>query len=68
MEDDGTAFPEDLQVDCENDIVVLPFSSGTTGFPKAVMLNHRCLVANLQQLRFIFLLLLTYLKAIFFIH
>ncbi|XP_076112736.1 uncharacterized protein LOC143080652 isoform X1 [Mytilus galloprovincialis] len=50
MEDDGTAFPEDLQVDCENDIVVLPFSSGTTGFPKAVMLNHRCLVANLQQL------------------
>ncbi|CAC5378425.1 4CL [Mytilus coruscus] len=52
MEDDGSAFPEDLQVDCENDIVALPFSSGTTGFPKAVMLNHRCMVANLQQLSY----------------
>jgi acyl-CoA synthetase (AMP-forming)/AMP-acid ligase II len=30
---------------------VLPYSSGTAGRPKAVMLTHRNLVANLQQLR-----------------
>jgi acyl-CoA synthetase (AMP-forming)/AMP-acid ligase II len=32
------------------DIVVLPYSSGTTGFPKGVMLTHRNLVANMAQI------------------
>src|SRR5947209_3046794 len=31
------------------DLAVLPYSSGTTGFPKGVMLTHRNLVANLIQ-------------------
>lgn len=31
------------------DIAVLPYSSGTTGLPKGVMLTHRNLVANLLQ-------------------
>ena len=31
------------------DLAVLPYSSGTTGFPKGVVLTHRNLVANLLQ-------------------
>ena len=31
-------------------MVVLPYSSGTTGFPKGVMLTHKNLVANVEQL------------------
>ena len=32
------------------DLAVLPYSSGTTGLPKGVMLTHRNLVANLCQI------------------
>eukprot|EP01121_Diplochlamys_sp_Union-15-3_P003271 TRINITY_DN1311_c0_g3_i2.p1 TRINITY_DN1311_c0_g3~~TRINITY_DN1311_c0_g3_i2.p1 ORF type:complete len:386 (-),score=51.61 TRINITY_DN1311_c0_g3_i2:491-1648(-) len=39
----------DITFDNKNDIAVLPFSSGTTGFPKAVMLTHRNIVSNLIQ-------------------
>ncbi|CAN5918227.1 4-coumarate--CoA ligase family protein [soil metagenome] len=37
-------------VDPGTDVAVLPYSSGTTGLPKGVMLTHRNLVANLAQL------------------
>ncbi len=37
-------------VDVLNDIVVLPYSSGTTGLPKGVMLTHHNLVSNLVQI------------------
>ncbi len=36
-------------IDCANDLVSLPYSSGTTGLPKGVMLTHRNLVANMAQ-------------------
>ena len=40
---------DQVPVDVHNDVVVLPYSSGTTGFPKGVMLTHANLVANLVQ-------------------
>jgi acyl-CoA synthetase (AMP-forming)/AMP-acid ligase II len=42
----GTPPPVVIDPD---DIVALPYSSGTTGLPKGVMLSHRNLVANILQ-------------------
>ena len=39
----------DVAIDPDADLAVLPYSSGTTGLPKGVMLSHRNLVANLVQ-------------------
>ena len=38
------------EIDPMTDLAVLPYSSGTTGLPKGVMLTHRNLVANLCQI------------------
>jgi acyl-CoA synthetase (AMP-forming)/AMP-acid ligase II len=38
-----------VPVDPANDLVALPYSSGTTGLHKGVMLTHRNLVANVCQ-------------------
>lgn len=40
-------FPN-VAIDCKEDVVLLPYSSGTTGLPKGVMLTH----ANLAALFF----------------
>jgi acyl-CoA synthetase (AMP-forming)/AMP-acid ligase II len=40
------------EVDPAHDVIALPYSSGTTGLPKGVMLTHRNLVANLAQIDF----------------
>ena len=44
----GEPLAEQVAVDLD-DVVVLPYSSGTTGLAKGVMLTHRNLVANIEQ-------------------
>lgn len=44
--------PPGVVIDPDNDIVVLPYSSGTTGLPKGVMLTHANLVHNTLQSAF----------------
>ncbi len=43
--------PPEVDIDPANDVCALPYSSGTSGIPKGVMLTHRNLVANLCQMR-----------------
>ena len=43
--------PPQVSFDPATHVAVLPYSSGTTGQPKGVMLSHRNLVANVQQCR-----------------
>jgi acyl-CoA synthetase (AMP-forming)/AMP-acid ligase II len=56
--DEGTPFASllardadlpQVAIDPANDVVALPYSSGTTGFAKGVQLTHRNLVANVIQ-------------------
>lgn len=46
---------EDHNVDLPNlnadDVCLIPYSSGTTGMPKGVMLTHKNLVSNLKQVQ-----------------
>lgn len=42
--------PAGTDIDPREDVAVLPYSSGTTGFPKGVMLTHRNLVSMLCQM------------------
>jgi acyl-CoA synthetase (AMP-forming)/AMP-acid ligase II len=46
---DNGGDPPAVEIDSANDVVALPYSSGTTGLQKGVMLTHRNLIANLAQ-------------------
>jgi acyl-CoA synthetase (AMP-forming)/AMP-acid ligase II len=48
LESDGE--PSTVSINPQEDVVALPYSSGTTGGCKGVMLTHRNLVANICQL------------------
>ena len=42
--------PPGVEINPREDLIALPYSSGTTGLPKGVMLTHYNLVANLRQI------------------
>ncbi|MFE9647315.1 4-coumarate--CoA ligase family protein [Streptomyces sp. NPDC006365] len=47
----GSTAPEpEVDIDPSEDVAALPYSSGTTGVPKGVMLTHRSIATNLAQL------------------
>ncbi|WP_340374898.1 AMP-binding protein [Streptomyces sp. SS7] len=46
----GDGIVPTVEIDPAVDVAVLPYSSGTTGVPKGVMLTHRNLCTNLAQM------------------
>ncbi|XP_078382022.1 uncharacterized protein LOC144664698 [Oculina patagonica] len=45
LDDDGTSFPSKCAVD-KDDVITMPYSSGTTGLPKGVMITHYSMIAD----------------------
>ena len=48
LKDDGSAYPLNRKFD-GNKTAMLPYSSGTTGLPKGVMLSTRNIISNICQ-------------------
>jgi acyl-CoA synthetase (AMP-forming)/AMP-acid ligase II len=47
---DGDGEIPSVTINPKEDLVALPYSSGTTGLPKGVMLTHHNLISNLRQM------------------
>lgn len=47
----GPKLPADLKKGADNDVALILYTGGTTGFAKGAMLSHNNLIANMMQLR-----------------
>ena len=47
----ATGEPDGVEIDPMTDLAALPYSSGTTGAPKGVMLSHHNITSNVAQIR-----------------
>lgn len=50
----GAPLSAQVPVDLDSHVLALPYSSGTTGLPKGVMLSHRNMVVNVDQVHVLF--------------
>jgi 4-coumarate--CoA ligase len=50
----GPPLSAQVPVDLDTHVLALPYSSGTTGLPKGVMLSHRNMVVNVDQVHVLF--------------